>query len=392
MMSDKKVGNKKTKIAFLAVATLVGIIMGVLLAIDSGEETSANSDLRSENGSHAAEVLQGEIYWPNGNLYYQGELTAGDIKENYRDLYEAEHAALIELFNLPEKEFVVPEFIGEGIPHGFGKMYSKEGDLNYEGEFKLGKKEGQGKAYTYTGDFISYEGEFKNDKAHGIGISYWDETTIAFEGEFAYGEPFKGFGYNADGSLRYEGYANGQGVYYWSYWPDFKYKGELAFGFPHGQGKTYTLDGQLIHEGQYQDGFPIDMEVDLDLANTKADSYYEDYDELGESNAKDNHSEDEKAILDTIEFMKEGAAIYPETAASAYFNIAMMYFDLGRYDEGVGYVLMSVERSPSQAYSYISAAAHRLFEDNQRARGNRLLEIGIEIDPSYENIYRQIMQ
>ena len=46
-----------------------------------------------------------------------------------------------------------------------------DGQLEYEGEFLNGKKNGKGKQYSYNGQ-LEYEGEFLNGKKNGNGKEY----------------------------------------------------------------------------------------------------------------------------------------------------------------------------------------------------------------------------
>ena len=54
--------------------------------------------------------------------------------------------------------------------HGKGKMYYKNKNIKYEGEYVNNKMEGNGK-YIFENDNY-YEGQFMNGLKHGKGISY----------------------------------------------------------------------------------------------------------------------------------------------------------------------------------------------------------------------------
>ena len=53
-----------------------------------------------------------------------------------------------------------------GIPHGYGKLVWPTGDV-YEGNFKFGKRNGQGKRTNVDGS--EYQGEYVDDKPQGRG-------------------------------------------------------------------------------------------------------------------------------------------------------------------------------------------------------------------------------
>jgi hypothetical protein len=66
------------------------------------------------------------------------------------------------------------------VQNGYGKYYSEDGILLYEGYFKNKKFHGKGKQYIPFG--IVYEGEFENGKKKGSGIFYQEDGKI-FEGK-----------------------------------------------------------------------------------------------------------------------------------------------------------------------------------------------------------------
>lgn len=135
-----------------------------------------------------------------------------------------------------------------------------------------------------------------------------------------------------------------------------------------------------------------DMSEEMDQLGTKADSFYEDYYEEIKEDSEVEYSSDEKEILEMIKFLKEAVTIYPERAAGTYFTIGMQYFDLKEYDEGIKYIILSVEHDITTAYSSLSSAASRLYGENQNDRAKMLLEIGVEMDPHNKTAYLMNMQ
>ena len=119
----------------------------------------------------------------------------------------------------------------DGNEHGQGRLTYPNG-YTYEGEYKDGYQHGQGK-YT-DADGSTYEGEWKDDKKHGQGkFTYADGTT--YEGEFKDGK------YHGQGKL-----TNRYGDIY---------EGEWKCGMKHGQGKETHPDGfrVFISEGRWED-------------------------------------------------------------------------------------------------------------------------------------------
>ena len=80
-------------------------------------------------------------------------------------------------------------YIGEmlnGIPHGKGIIYYKNGNIKYDGEFVNGKFEGNGKYIYENGEY--YIGQWLNGNRHGKGIYYYKNGNIKYDGEYVNGE------------------------------------------------------------------------------------------------------------------------------------------------------------------------------------------------------------
>lgn len=91
----------------------------------------------------------------------------------------------------------------------YGKLYSKEGKLIYEGEYENGRRNGKGTFYFNSGE--KYVGEFRDGKREGKGAFYWDDN-CRWEGPFVDNE------------------MDGEGIYYEGNdsWPAKYEKGELV--------------------------------------------------------------------------------------------------------------------------------------------------------------------
>ena len=105
------------------------------------------------------------------------------------------------------------------------------GAVQYEGEYKLYKRDWYGKFYYINGNI--YEGEFKNNRFEGIGIHNFTNGD-KYEGEFK-NNRFEGIGiFNFANGDRYEGeFKNGKfegyGIFYFS--SGFKYGGYFIKGY-----------------------------------------------------------------------------------------------------------------------------------------------------------------
>ena len=128
-----------------------------------------------------------------------------------------------------------PKYKGDvenGEPNGLG-IFINTNKGKYVGEWKDGKKQGQG-TFTYgkgKWEGEKYEGEFKDGYRHGQGTYTWSDGD-KYVGEFKDDKP------------------NGQGTYTWS--DGRKYEGEFEDGIKHGQG-TYTLPNGSKFVGQWRE-------------------------------------------------------------------------------------------------------------------------------------------
>ncbi len=125
-------------------------------------------------------------------------------------------------------------------------VYSFQNGSKYFGEWKKGRKEGNGTMEFVEGD--RYVGKWKNDNFHGSGIYYY------LREDNRKGEIFRGNYIN--------GIKNGQGVY--EYPNGNKYVGEFRDGKKHGKGTLYLNDGRL-----YKGIFKKDNFISGEVKNTK---------------------------------------------------------------------------------------------------------------------------
>ena len=66
--------------------------------------------------------------------------------------------------------------------HGKGKLYNKNGNITYEGDFINDKYEGNGKYNWEDGEY--YIGQWKNGKRYGKGKLYYKNGSIKYEGDW----------------------------------------------------------------------------------------------------------------------------------------------------------------------------------------------------------------
>jgi serine/threonine protein kinase len=165
-------------------------------------------------------------------------------------------------------------------PNGEGTKMFKNGD-KYAGSSVSGYSEGKGRLDYAAGG--SYEGDFQKDLSNGSGI-YIDASGNKYEGQFVNGfEEGNGMmNYNQDNNYKGDKYVGEwkkglytKGIYYWHngnvytgewqqdkmdgegslvYYDGSKYIGQWKAGNYDGYGKIYGKDGNLIYEGQFQNG------------------------------------------------------------------------------------------------------------------------------------------
>ena len=115
-----------------------------------------------------------------------------------------------------------------GLLHGKGKIYYKNGNIKVDGNWIKDKLNGKGKVYYKDGN-IMYDGDFKNNVFDGNGKLFYKNGKIKYEGEFI--------------NDKFEG--NGKYI-----WEDGKYYiGQWKNSLPHGKGKQYNKNGNIINEG-----------------------------------------------------------------------------------------------------------------------------------------------
>ena len=170
-----------------------------------------------------------------------------------------------------------------GIRHGRGKSYNKRGGLEYDGEWKNDKYDGQGTFHDKSGEVFTgewagglprcvrknglsgryivtvsrtslynYVGEVNDGLRHGRGMEF-SIILVDLPGAFV----MHGDSVHVVQPVYEGGYKNnarhGHGKLY-SWCGDVLYDGEWEKGKRHGRGKEYDSNGKLTYEGEWKDG------------------------------------------------------------------------------------------------------------------------------------------
>ncbi|XP_039611985.1 MORN repeat-containing protein 1-like isoform X2 [Polypterus senegalus] len=122
-------------------------------------------------------------------------------------------------------------YVGEvkkNLRDGYGFYVYPNSFFRYEGEWKLGKKNGNGKLVMKDGSY--YEGEFKDGEINGNGLRYWASTGNTYSGQFCFGE------------------LHGHGVM--QYGKGGQYEGEFSYGLRDGHGCLFDKEGNA-YQGSF---------------------------------------------------------------------------------------------------------------------------------------------
>ena len=140
----------------------------------------------------------GILYDPEGKEIYNGEFINNYPKEGKN----------IRIYSLDGNLEYEGDFLN-GLYDGKGKLYEKS-KIKYEGDFKRGIFQGYGKGKLYKSenidDYLLYEGNFVNGIIEGNGILYYQNGKMMFNGIFKDGSIYgKGIKYYINGSKKIEG-------------------------------------------------------------------------------------------------------------------------------------------------------------------------------------------
>lgn len=191
--------------------------------------------------------LEKGLYHGKGNLtnhlrgyIYEGEFVEGK-KKGQGVLYKFSS-------NTKEKEIIYKGAFENDSYSGQGTLYeksltyckeAKEISQRYEGTFKNGKKDGEGK-YFYSNGEICYEGGFRNDSFYGKGTLYYDNGQKKYEGSFMNNV------YSGQGELYFD---NGQ----------INLKGNFFKGEITGEGQQFSQNGYVVYQGKLASGLAMGL-------------------------------------------------------------------------------------------------------------------------------------
>lgn len=142
-----------------------------------------------------------------------------------------------------------------------------KGNILYEGEAFEGTKQGYGVEY-YQGEpgqeVVAYRGEFKDGKRHGEGKSYHEDGAIKHKGFYKDGLPYgEGVSYHKNGKIHFKGFFED---WFISCGNEYYKNGKLRFegfyntGPRHYYGPRFFVQGRIYHENGklwFEGGFAV---------------------------------------------------------------------------------------------------------------------------------------
>lgn len=183
-------------------------------------------------------TIQGEVEMVRGLLEGAADLTT--LIENTN-------------FSRNEKSSYSSSFVGTfaaGLEDGRGKRLWN-GKVLFDGQWKAGQEyngyivKTGGKSYAFT-----YEGEIKDGKANGVGMVTVRNIGV-YKGEFKDGK------YEGQGIWRYKTVGRGDLSRPDETMGGASYQGMFSNDKPHGHGVYKDGRGQIVYEGEWQDGKPV---------------------------------------------------------------------------------------------------------------------------------------
>lgn len=215
-------------------------------------ELEGKKELEEENKSSKD---KNKIYnFTNGDIY-TGEVKGRDM--HGKGCYEFAHDEDAKCFMCYSGEFK------EGKKDGNGEFNFENGNI-YTGSFLDDNMSGIGKM-TYSSNDV-YIGHWEDGKKNGHGIYVWSDD-FAYVGDFK-DSKMEGYGvcYNNLGEIVYSGdwknsLIDGVGTYNWG--NGKIYEGEFFQGKKHGKG-TFYLNNELIYDGTWKFDKPSIFDKSLD--------------------------------------------------------------------------------------------------------------------------------
>ena len=174
---------------------------------------------------------KGKEYDFYGKLFFEGEYLNGKRNGKGKEYYDNGKG---EFFN--DKEII-------------GTRYEQYGSIIYKISNNINEVE---KEFDFYNDQINFEGEYLNGKRNGKGKEYYGNGQIKFEGEYLNDKRWNGKVYDPSNNQVYE-LKNGKGFLKEYMFDKLSFEGEYVNGERNGKGKDYFC-GELIFEGEYLNG------------------------------------------------------------------------------------------------------------------------------------------
>ena len=173
---------------------------------------------------------KGKIFDKNNNIIYDGDFANNEI-----DGYGK--------FNYIQGYYYIGRW-NKGQRNGPGKLYNNNGILIYDGEWVNDRWDGIGKEINPNG-LSYYLGDFKNGVKNGTGQILNTKEQLIYVGSFIDNTPEKGSLYLDNGYYYYgyfkNGIPDGKGILYYN--NKIIYIGDFVEGNYQGYGKKYFKDG-----------------------------------------------------------------------------------------------------------------------------------------------------
>ncbi len=182
------------------------------------------------------------------------------------------------------KEYYIGDF-SDDLRHGHGILYNKNGTVKIEGVWNLGESVNTHFITLYYGNgFPEYKGEYKNGKKNGNGIFWGEDGHIIFDGEFENNKFVKGKLFK-NNSVLFDGFFQDnyplKGIFYYEngrkicnakiLYTENKYK-YYKCGYAEGLHRIYKDDekNSLLFEGELlkksiSEHFKSDYNISIDI-------------------------------------------------------------------------------------------------------------------------------
>ena len=139
--------------------------------------------------------------------------------------------------------------------HGYA-VVRRDGFFIYKGDFRHDAKHGFGFLFHHDGQTVSYAGDFESNVKHGTGTEFSEQTLTTYKGSFRNDYRHgKGKTYHANGTLHYhgefkEGKASGYGELF-SCYRQKEFSGFFVHGIKEGDGCEFSPAGDVVYRGEF---------------------------------------------------------------------------------------------------------------------------------------------